>query len=304
MNGSDLYEALKQVVPEQNLKMNVPLKQYTTFRTGGAADCFVEITDPGELAAATDFLRNSGIPYFVMGNGSNLLVSDQGYRGVILHIEKGMSAIRTEGDRMKVQAGALMSVTSKKALECGLTGLEFASGIPGTVGGGAVMNAGAYGGEFGQVAENVTVLDPDGEKKILDRDSMEFGYRTSAVRNRGYIVTEVCFRLKPGNPEEIRERMAELAKKRKEKQPLEYFSAGSTFKRPVGNYAGKLIMEAGLRGFALGGAQVSEKHCGFIINKGNATAADIHKLIGTVSDRVYENSGIRLEPEVIELGEF
>lgn len=304
MISSAMYEALKRYVPEENIKKDVPLKPYTTFRVGGAANCLIEIAEKEQLEQVIRYLNIIEYPYFILGNGSNLLVSDKGYKGVILHIADAMSDIRAEGNKIVVQAGALMSKTAKTAMEHGLTGLEFASGIPGTIGGGIVMNAGAYGGEFSQIVESVTVLDRQGQSLILDNETMEFGYRTSAIKNHAFVVTEVCLKLEQGEQEQIRARMAELTGIRKEKQPLEYPSAGSTFKRPEGHFAGKLIMEAGLKGFAIGGAQVSEKHCGFIINKGNATAEEIHALIHAVSDRVYEHSGVRLTPEVIELGEF
>lgn len=304
MISSAMYEALSRYVPEENIKTNEPLKQYTTFRVGGNADCVIEIENEEQLSKTIRYLRIVEYPYFIVGNGSNLLVSDKGYPGVILHIADKMSHISVEGTRMELQAGVLMSKASKVALEHGLTGLEFASGIPGTIGGGIVMNAGAYGGEFSQIVESVRVLDREGQSLILDNETMEFGYRTSAIKNHDFVVTEVCLKLAQGEKEQIKARMDELTGLRKEKQPLEYPSAGSTFKRPEGHFAGKLIMDAGLRGFTVGGAQVSEKHCGFIINKENATAQEIHKLIDTVADKVYEYSGVRLEPEVIELGEF
>lgn len=304
MISTAMFEALCRYVPEENIKRNVPLKQYTTFRIGGPADCLIEIETQEQLIRVIRYLNIVEYPYFVIGNGSNLLVSDKGYQGVILHIGDKMNEVSVDGTRMVAQAGVSMSRAARIAMEHGLTGLEFASGIPGTMGGGIVMNAGAYGGEFSQITESVSVLDRQGQSLLLDNETMEFGYRTSAIKNHSFVVTQVCLKLSQGEPEQIKAKMDELNARRREKQPLEYPSAGSTFKRPDGYFAGKLIMDAGLTGFSVGGAQVSEKHCGFIINKQDASAEDIHRLIGMVSDKVYDFAGVRLEPEVIELGEF
>ena len=236
--------------------------------------------------------------------GISTAVSDEGYRGVILQLAEAFQDIRVRGERIYAQAGARLSKVANAALEHGLSGMEFAAGIPGTVGGGVVMNAGAYDGEMKQVVDSVTVLDRDGSRLELDNDTMEFGYRTSAIKSQPFIVTECCFRLRKGEKEAIAARTEELQRKRKEKQPLEYPSAGSTFKRPEGYFAGKLIMDAGLAGESIGGAQVSEKHCGFIINTGNATAADIRRLIARVQEEVDRCFHVRLEPEVIFLGKF
>lgn len=244
------------------------------------------------------------MPYYILGNGSNLLVSDHGYRGVIIQIYKSMSEVSVKGELVTAQAGALLSAIAAKAAEESLTGFEFASGIPGTIGGAAVMNAGAYGGEMKDVLEQVTVLTKEGELLTLPREELEMGYRTSRVARNQYIVLEAVIRLTHGEQKQIRETMNELKEKRTTKQPLEYPSAGSTFKRPEGYFAGKLIEDAGLRGFQVGGAQVSEKHCGFVINKDNATAAEVRELIRQVSERVKANSGVTLEPEVKMLGEF
>ena len=209
-----------------------------------------------------------------------------------------MSRIEVKGTCLEAEAGALMSQVAKTAKENGLTGLEFAAGIPGTVGGGAVMNAGAYGGEMSQVVTTVTVVNRNGEIMELDNSTMEYGYRTSVIQNQPFVVTKVTFRLQPGDPQEIAAKMEELAIRRREKQPLEYPSAGSTFKRPEGHFAGQLIMEAGLRGYSVGGAKVSEKHCGFIINTGNATAEDVKDVIWEVQRRVKERFHVDLEPEI------
>ena len=244
------------------------------------------------------------MPYYILGNGSNLLVSDKGYRGLILQIYKEMNRIEVHGTRVKAQAGALLSKIGAAAYEAGLTGFEFASGIPGAVGGAVVMNAGAYGGEMKDVLESVTVITPEGKLLTLSNGELELGYRTSIVARKGYIVVEAVFELQTGDKKEIRARMDELKQQRTSKQPLEYPSAGSTFKRPEGYFAGKLIQDAGLRGFQIGGAQVSEKHCGFVINKSGATAADIAELIRQVSEQVMQQFGVKLEPEVKRLGEF
>ncbi len=264
----------------------------------------VHIESMEQLRQIVSYLRKIGEPYVVIGNGSNLLVGDKGYAGVVLKIGAGMSQIQVDGETIRVQAGALLSKVAAEAAKHSLTGMEFASGIPGSIGGAIVMNAGAYDGEMSQIVESVTVVNEDGEEMVLDKDTMEFGYRTSIIKNRPYVVTEVVLKLAKGNALTIRARMDELNAQRRAKQPLEYASAGSTFKRPEGHFAGKLIMDAGFRGYRIGGAQVSEKHCGFIINIGNATAADISELIQEVQERVKEMFRVELEPEVIRIGEF
>ena len=292
------------IVPRQNIHTEEPLAKHTTFRVGGLADCLVEIENTEQLRKIQKYLRLIELPYTIVGNGSNLLVGDKGYRGVVLQIGNKMADIRVEGNRITAQAGALLSKIAKAALENGLTGLEFASGIPGSVGGAVVMNAGAYGGEMKQVITSVTVLDPEGEELILDNETMEFGYRTSIIKHRPFLVTEVTMTLKPGDPAAIKAIMDDLAARRREKQPLEYPSAGSTFKRPEGYFAGQLIMEAGLRGFQIGGARVSDKHCGFVINAGSASASDILGVIRHTQQTVKEKFGVDLETEVIMLGDF
>ena len=304
MVSKSVLEVLEKFVQAENIHIQEPMAAHTTFRVGGPVDCFVEIGAREELQKIQHYLQQVDVPYFILGNGSNLLVSDKGYRGVILQIGKRMSRICVMGNRIVAQAGALLSQVAKEALEHGLTGMEFASGIPGTVGGAVVMNAGAYEGEMRQIVSEVTVLNQENEFMELDNATMEFGYRTSVIRNQPFIVTEVTFLLQEGDKEAIRERMEELACKRREKQPLEYPSAGSTFKRPEGHFAGKLIMDAGLRGYQVGGAKVAEKHCGFVINAGGATAADIRQLIGEVQENVMDQFHVELEPEVVFLGEF
>lgn len=280
------------------------MSRHTSFRTGGEAAVFVQVENKEQLRKLLLYLQKTENEYFILGNGSNLLVSDRGYDGVVIQLGSRMSAIRTSGERLYVQAGALLSQAAKRAQEEGLTGLEFASGIPGSVGGGIVMNAGAYDGEMKKVVESVTVLNEEGELMELDRDTMEFGYRTSIIKNRPFVVVEAVLKLEKGDRESIREKMEDFTMRRRQKQPLEYPSAGSTFKRPEGYFAGKLIMDSGLRGYRVGGAQVSEKHCGFVINTGNATAEDIAELMAEIQERVKERFGVQLEPEVVRLGEF
>ncbi len=304
MISNAVVEAFKGFVPEENIYLNEPMKEHTTFRVGGPADCLLEIVDKEQLSAVLHYLNLIGLPYFVLGNGSNLLVGDKGYKGIILHIRDNMKDVRVEGNMIIAQAGALLSQISKVAYEHGLTGFEFAAGIPGTIGGAVVMNAGAYGGEMKQVVQTVSVLDKNGNELNLNNDTMEFGYRTSSIKNNAFVVTEVNLQLSYGNKEEIKVKMEELSLKRRGKQPLEYPSAGSTFKRPEGYFAGELIMKAGMRGFSIGGAKVSDKHCGFIVNTGNACAADIYDVINQVQCVVKEKFQVNLEPEVIMIGDF
>ena len=239
-----------------------------------------------------------------MGNGSNLLVADEGVRGVVIQLLRNFNQIQVEGCQIRMQAGAQNAAVAKRALDASLTGFEFASGIPGTIGGAVVMNAGAYGGEMKDILKEVTVLDPNGMIRTIPAEELELGYRTSIIARKGYVVLEAVIVLKTGDPKEIKAAMDELKEKRVTKQPLEYPSAGSTFKRPEGYFAGKLIMDAGLRGFSVGGAQISEKHCGFVINKGNATAKDVTELMDETKKIVMEKFGVALEPEVKRLGQF
>ena len=299
-----MYEYIRSIIPEERLLFHEPMSRYTTFRVGGEAECIVMVESQEELSQLIPYLSRSGQDYFVLGNGSNLLVGDKGYQGVILKLGKRMQQIRVEGNHIVVGAGALLSQVSMAARDAGLSGLEFAAGIPGTIGGAIVMNAGAYDGEMKQVVKTVRVMDKEGEILTLDNDTMEFGYRTSIIRDRPFIVLGVIMELTPGEKEQISARMEELMALRKSKQPLEYPSAGSTFKRPEGYYAGKLVMDAGMRGYRIGGAQVSEKHCGFVINAGGASAADVKEVIEEVQERVKDRFHVRLEPEVIFLGDF
>ena len=302
MISGAVVEALQRYVPRDNIHLQEPMAGHTTFRIGGPADCFVQLEDEEQLRKVRRYLGLAGVPFFVLGNGSNLLVDDAGYRGVVLQIGQKMSDISVQGCHIIAKAGATLRQVAAAALEHGLAGFEFASGIPGTVGGGVVMNAGAYGGEMSQVVDQVRVVSKEGESMELDNDTMEFRYRGSVIRGSAFTVTEVTFRLEPGDREAIRAKMEELAARRREKQPLEYPSAGSTFKRPEGHFAGKLIMEAGFAGYRIGGAQVSEKHCGFVINTGDATARDVRALIKEIQERVKERFRVDLEPEIVFLG--
>ena len=302
MISEAVVQALKSFVPEENIYIQEPMAKHTTFRIGGPADYFVQPESEEQLMRIRQYLDKVELPWFILGNGSNLLVSDAGFPGVILQVGHRMNRISVEGCKIRAQAGATLAQVAKTALDNGLTGFEFAAGIPGTVGGGVVMNAGAYGGEMKQVVETVTVLDKQCGRMEIRNCDMEFGYRTSAVKNRNFTVTEVLFSLTEGNPEEIKALMDDLASRRREKQPLEYPSAGSTFKRPEGYFAGKLIMDAGLQGFQIGGAKVSDKHCGFVINACEATAEDVRNVIRHVQEQVKEKFGVSLETEVMFLG--
>ncbi len=304
MISTDLQNQLKQFVPAENIKLQEPMSGHTSFRTGGGADVFVLAENGEQLSGLIPYLHERDYPFFLLGFGSNLLVSDDGYHGIMIKLSGELADIRVEGEHLIAGAAAPLAKAARVAYEHGLTGLEFASGIPGSVGGGIVMNAGAYDGEMCQIVEWVKVMDTDGTIRQLDLEQMEFGYRTSIVKRQPLIVLETSFRLKQGQKEQIGAYMEELAVRRRQKQPLEYPSAGSTFKRPDGYFAGKLIMDAGLRGYQIGGAQVSEKHCGFVINKGQATSTQVYQLIEHVRAQVREQFDVELEPEVILLGEF
>lgn len=292
------------IVGEENVHTDEPMSRHTTFRIGGNADYFVKPGNADEVAAVIVVCREYNIPYFILGNGSNLLVSDDGYRGMIINIMDNMDSVTVDGRIITAQAGAMLVRVSVMARDNALTGLEFASGIPGTIGGAVYMNAGAYGGEMKNVVKTVRAIDEYGRIYELDSEKMDFSYRHSIVEERKLIVLEVTLELEHGSREAIDDRMKELAEARRSKQPLEYPSAGSTFKRPEGYFAGKLIMDAGLRGYSVGGAQVAEKHCGFVINKGGATASDVVELIRDVQHDVDDKFGVTLEPEVKMLGEF
>lgn len=285
------------------VKINEPMKRHTSFRAGGDAAWFVTPETAEELKAVLDVCKKTGAPWYVIGNGSNLLVSDKGYPGVIISTEK-FDKLEVEGTSVTAGAGVILPKVAAAAYKAGLTGLEFAAGIPGSVGGACVMNAGAYGSEMKNILKSVTVLTKDGVVKTIPAEELELGYRTSVILKAGYLVLEAAMDLSEGNPDEIKALMEDLAFRRKDKQPLEFPSAGSTFKRPVGHFAGKLIEDAGLKGFSVGGAEVSVKHAGFVINKGDATATDIYELCMAVEKKVMEQFGVKLEMEVELLGEF
>ena len=299
-----MLEKLQNMIGEAKVLVNEPMASHTTFRIGGPADYFVMPETVEELAKVLNLCKEENMPYFILGNGSNLLVGDKGFRGVVIQLYKNFDGLQIEGTTVTAKAGAMLIRVAKESGKAGLTGLEFASGIPGTIGGAMVMNAGAYGGEMKDVVTAVTVLTKDGEIKTLTGEEMNFRYRGSVVEDEAYIVLEAVMELQEGNLEEIQARIDELSVQRRTKQPIEFPSAGSTFKRPEGYFAGKLIQDADLRGYQVGGAQVSEKHCGFVINAGGATAADVMQLMQDVSDKVQAQFGVALEPEVKRIGEF
>lgn len=280
------------------------MKRHTTFRIGGPAEVFVMPGNLEEMQRILEICRTEDLPYFILGNGSNLLVSDRGYRGVVIQLDRNFGEVKVEGTEIHASAGALLSTIAVAARRASLTGFEFAGGIPGTLGGAVVMNAGAYGGEMKDVLRKVMVMDQSGKVFEIPAEELQMGYRTSIIKTAGYIVLGAVLSLKEGNLEEIKMLTRKLSEQRTSKQPLEYPSAGSTFKRPEGYFAGKLIMDSGLRGYRVGGAQVSEKHCGFVINTGDATAEDVRCLMKHVTEIVYAKFGVTLEPEVKFLGEF
>ena len=293
----------QNVVPDSRVLRQVSLRDYSTMRVGGPADYLIEPTCEDEIIQTLHAAKAASIPVCVVGNGSNLLFSDAGFRGVILHIGKAYSRVERDGLRISAQSGALLSSVSRLAAEEGLSGMEFASGIPGSTGGAVYMNAGAYGGEIAQVLETATVYTDD-HVETWDNEKMRFGYRHSAAMEKECVILSAVFSLKAGDKEEIFARMNDLNGRRREKQPLQYPSCGSFFKRPEGHFAGALIEQAGLKGYSVGDAQVSEKHAGFIINRGNATAHDIRDLMHHVQSVVLRESGVMLEPEVRFVGSF
>ena len=285
-----------------NVLVNEPMSGHTTLKLGGPADYLAFPRSAEEIAALFAEARACSLPVTVIGHGSNLLVLDGGIRGLVICIGKNMRKITRNGNTITAQAGAMLGSVAAEAADAGLAGLEFASGIPGTVGGGVTMNAGAYGGEMAQVVTRVKGIYPDGRTVTLDREEMAFGYRRSAVTEKGFIVTEAVFELHAGDPAEIRARMAELNAKRAEKQPLDVPSAGSTFKRPEGYYAAALIDQCGLKGYSVGGARVSMKHAGFLVNTGTSSS-DFLSLMQKVQEIVEERAGVKLEPEIRIIGE-
>lgn len=302
----NLEHMLKEVLVSEGAvcRFMEPMSRHTTFRIGGPAEAYVCPGSEEELAELIRLCRKEDIPWCVLGNGSNLLVSDKGIKGVVISMEGNWAYARAQGSVIRAGAGELLSRTARLALDHSLTGMEFAAGIPGSTGGALVMNAGAYGSEMKDILLSARVMTPQGDVLDLSAEELALGYRTSCIPEKGYTVLEVSFQLEPGDRTMIESRMKELAARRKEKQPLEYPSAGSTFKRPQGYFAGKLIEDAGLRGYAVGGARVSEKHCGFVINERNATASDVMALCGQIRERVRAHAGVDLEMEVKRWGEF
>ena len=300
---NEFYNKLKMILSEEEILLDEPMKKHTTFRIGGNADMFVS-PKLSQLSQIMALAKEYAIPVTIVGNGSNLLVGDKGIRGLVICFSKPAEEIHVEGTTMTIGAGTLLSKAASEAASRGLSGLEFAAGIPGTLGGAMVMNAGAYGGEMKDVTRSAKVLTPQGEILELDAKELDLSYRHSCISEKGYIVLSATVALTPKEESEIRAEMEDYKNRRVEKQPLEYPSAGSTFKRPEGYFAGKLIQDANLKGYTVGGAQVSEKHSGFVINIGNATAQDVLTLIKDVQDKVNEQFQVILEPEVKMIGEF
>lgn len=287
---------------EADIRIDENLSQYVNFRVGGPADILLKPKSKEQLIESIEVCMENNIPFYVIGNGSNLLVRDGGIRGVVILLAD-IKNITIEGDRVIAECGAMLKAVSDKVIESSLTGFEFACGIPGTIGGAVFMNAGAYDGCISDIIESAEVINENGEILILSKDDLELGYRSSIVMKKGYVVLSATFKLIKGETKTISDLVNELTLKRESKQPLEYPSAGSTFKRPEGYFAGKLIQDAGLKGFSIGGAAVSEKHSGFVINKGGATAKDILDLIKYIQDEVKKQFGIELHTEVRIIGE-
>lgn len=305
----DFYPALNEIVLENQILKDVPLSNHTSFKVGGPAKYLVYPKKTSQIISIIELCKKNNMPYYVMGKGSNLLVSDKGYEGTIIKLSSNfsnvdISELSKEKFLVYAQAGISLSKMAKRLASKGLAGFEFAAGIPGTLGGAVTMNAGAYGGEINDIIKGATVLDKDCNLINLDKEELELGYRSSIIQKKAYIVLAVELIFNKGDSDEIFTKIADLNKRRRSKQPLEYPSAGSAFKRPVDNYAGKLIMDSGLKGYSIGGAQVSTKHCGFVINKGNATAADIYNLLTHIKKVVNEQYGVVLEQEVKMLGDF
>lgn len=301
MNQNFVNELYK-IAGESNIRTDEPMSKHTTFQIGGPAEFFVVPQTIEELGQIIQLCKAGEVPFFVLGRGSNLLVSDEGMEGVVIQLYDNFSGFSIEGNVVKAEAGVMLSKLGYALKEAGLAGFEFAAGIPGTLGGAVRMNAGAYGGEMKDIVSAVQLMDYNGNLLEKDVSEMEFHYRHSILEKEPYIVIGATLTLEQGDKKEIEAKMEELAIARKTKQPLEYPSAGSAFKRPEGYFAGKLIMDAGLRGYQVGGAQIAEKHCGFVINKGNATAKDVIKLLCDVKDKVREKFQVELEPEIKLVG--
>ncbi|CEH32733.1 UDP-N-acetylmuramate dehydrogenase [Romboutsia lituseburensis] len=303
MNKEYIYKCLLNIVGEENIKLDEPMKKHISFRVGGPADILVKPTTEQQLSDIIKLIKKENVPYLIIGNGSNLLIKDGGIRGVVIEISNNFNHFEIEGNKVKIQSGALLSVVGKAVLKEELKGFEFAAGIPGTLGGALAMNAGAYGGEMKDIVKSVKLMDTDGNIFEFTNEEMEFGYRRSILSKTDYIVLSAEVELEKGNHEEIKATMMDFTQRRVTKQPLSLPSAGSTFKRPEGHFAGKLIEDSGLRGLTLRGAQVSEKHCGFVVNLGNAKAKDLLELMYVVKSTVNAKFGIMLEEEVKILGE-
>ena len=298
-------ETLIKELEQKNITLlkQEPMKKHTSFRIGGNADIYISPKSSEEIQSILFLAKKYDVPVTVMGNGSNLLVSDKGIRGIVIQIGEDMSTILVKGEKITAQAGALLKTIGEKALQSSLEGFAFAAGIPGPLGGAVCMNAGAYGGEIKDILVEAEVLTEDLQIKKFSTQQLQFSYRHSIIPEKGYIVLSATFLLKKGNQKEIAQKMTELAQQRREKQPLNFPSAGSIFKRPQGYFAGKLITDAGLKGYSIGDAQVSQKHGGFIVNKGNATCADVLALIEHCQKTVFEKFGVMLETEVKMIGE-
>ena len=303
MNKQFIYKELLNILDEENIKVDEPMKKHISFKVGGPADFLVKPKTEEELRNVVEFAKKENVPFIVIGNGSNLLVKDGGIRGIVIELSDNFNNYEIDGNIVKAQSGALLAIIGRNAMKNSLTGFEFAAGIPGTLGGALAMNAGAYGGEMKQVVKTVRLMDRDGNIFELSNEEMKFEYRRSLLTTKDYIVLSAVIELQPGNVEEIKEIMADYSNRRSTKQPLNFPSAGSTFKRPEGHFAAKLIDDCGLRGLNLRGAQVSDKHCGFVINSGGATAKDILDLMFIVKSTVNAKFGIMLEEEVKILGE-
>ena len=301
--SQNLLNELYRIVGEDNVKLDEPMSKHTTFRIGGPASYFVTPMDTEELSQVVVLCKAERVPFFLLGHGSNILVSDKGIGGVVIQLYKNYAKFSIEGNLVKAEAGIMLNKLGQEIRDAGLTGFEFAAGIPGTLGGAVMMNAGAYGGEMKDIVESVSLMDYDGNLIKKSGEEMDFSYRHSIVEDEELIVIGATLKLAQGNIEDITSKMQELALARKTKQPLEFPSAGSTFKRPEGYFAGKLIMDSGLAGYRVGDAEVSEKHCGFVINKGHASAKDVMTLIDDVRNTVYDKFKVELSPEVRFVGE-
>ena len=297
------FQQLSALLPAGCVRENVALAPYTTMRTGGPASLFAEPRNAQQLAHVHQWAQEKGLSLLILGNGSNLLIADSGFDGLVIHLGRALSEVSVFANTLTAQAGASLAAAARAAAQASLTGLEFSAGIPGSIGGAVCMNAGAYGGEIAQVIVSARVLTPEGVRTV-SKEELSLGYRSSAVMQNGWVVLEATFELVPGSPDEIKATMADLAARRREKQPLQYPSCGSFFKRPVGYYAGALIEQAGLKGYRVGDAQVSEMHAGFVINRGHATSSEIYRLMQEVQRRVQAQFGVTLEPEVRLIGHF